>query len=195
MRLGIMLHFFQQWCGINAIQFYSTGIFSSFGKGEFFARILTLAIKLISMIGVVFALLFVDRLGRKPLLYFGNIGMAVCLLLMGLFSEIIDGGVVPPIIFIALFLIFYEASAGPITWVYCGEILDAKPMSACVSSNWTFNIMVVFLFPSLSSLLGISTVFFIYSGVCFLAAIYFKKDLTETKGKSKISIQEMMKNA
>lgn len=167
-----MLFLFQQLCGINAIQNYSTKIFISFGQAEFSARVCTLAIKLFSIFGTTFAFFFVDKFGRKPLLIFGNIGMMICLFLMGLFSDLDEIGLIFPMFLIVTYLLSFEISAGPITWVYCGEILSAKMMSVSVCIKWIFMILVVFTFPLIVNMYGINSIFYIYSFVCGSAIFY-----------------------
>lgn len=134
MRLGCMLNFIQQWSGINAILSYSTEIYGHFG-GVFVARLLTFVTGFINMCATLAVFPIVDKYGRKPLLWIGNLGMAICLFLMGLFSKYIDAGLAPPLIFILLYIVFFEMSSGPLCWIYCGETLAARAMSICVGVN------------------------------------------------------------
>mmetsp|Transcript_19942 Transcript_19942/g.19975 ORF Transcript_19942/g.19975 Transcript_19942/m.19975 type:complete len:256 (+) Transcript_19942:668-1435(+) len=192
MRLGFMLNILQQWSGINAILSYSTTIYSGFGGGKFLARVLTFITGLTNMVATLLVFPLIDKFGRKVLLWTGNLGMAVCLFLMGLFSDYIDAGVGPPLAFILVFLFFFEISSGPLCWVYCGEILAAKAMSLCVGTNWLCVFGVVFLFPIMSSGFGASGTFFFYSGICLFGAIYLMFDIVETRGISKPEIKVML---
>lgn len=66
---------------------------------------------------------FIQKLGRKKMMLLGEIAMAACLVLEGISSLLLAGtGIATRLVFILLFVIAFETSLGPITWIYCGEI-------------------------------------------------------------------------
>lgn len=144
---------------------------------------------LVNMVATLSVLPFVDNFGRKPLLWIGNIGMGICLFFIGIFSDYIDYGYTPALVFILLFLIFFASSSGPLSWVYSGEILTARAMSLCAGMNFFWVTTSLFLFPTMINYWGFSQTFYFYSGICLIAALYYKFDLVETKGKSRTEIK------
>mmetsp|Transcript_11361 Transcript_11361/g.11447 ORF Transcript_11361/g.11447 Transcript_11361/m.11447 type:complete len:441 (-) Transcript_11361:31-1353(-) len=183
-RIGIMLNFIQQWCGINAILGYSTSIFSEFGS-EFVARVFTVLIGLVNMGATLILFPAVNKYGRKPMLWIGSLGMAACLIFDGIFSGPVDATVGPPLAFILIYIVFFETSAGPLCWIVCGEILAPKAMSICLGMNWASATAVVFLFPIMVNAFSMTYTFFFYAGICLISVPYLWFDLIETKGRDK----------
>jgi sugar porter (SP) family MFS transporter len=190
-RLGIMINTLQQWSGVNAIMFYSTVIFESQTGSVFIARVFTLIVGVVNMLATLAVIPFIDKTGRKPLCLVGEVGMSGCLICMGLFSGFIDGGIIATLAFTLLFLCFFEMSLGPVTWIYCGEILNEKGVSVAVATNWIHTFLVVLIFPPLQGAIGITAVFFIYAAFCGLGFIYIFFDMVETKGKTKDEIAKI----
>jgi MFS family permease len=185
-RLGILISLFQQFSGTNAILSFSTTIFNSIGGSTFMSRIVNMA----SALGI-FPL--VERTGRKKLTLIGGVGMAVCLFLMGFFSDVGKGlGHAPPIICILVFIVFYEGSIGPICWIYSGEILGSRAMSVCMFLNWLCTFIVVLTFSPLVTLITMSGAFFVYAGINLLGFFYFFFDMVETKGLDKGQIWTLL---
>jgi MFS family permease len=80
MFIALMLAFFQQITGINAVFYYLPTIFAQAGGGTNAAFKQAVLVGLVNLVMTVVAIRFVDRLGRKPLLLIGATGMAVSLL-------------------------------------------------------------------------------------------------------------------
>ena len=194
MRLGYAVYFLQQFSGINAILTFSTSIFGHLGGGTFMSRVYTLVSGVVLMLPSLFVSSFVDQLGRRALLIAGCVGMSVCLLFTGFFAgPLEDWNILFPVLFILLYILFYGTSIGPICWLYSGEILTPRAMSICVAFSRLFFTTVVFTFPLLKELLGLSIVLWVYTGICFLALVYFSVDMIETKGLSKQEIQKLLR--
>ncbi|CAG9323938.1 unnamed protein product [Blepharisma stoltei] len=187
LRIGCMFNIIYQICGINAILTYSTKIFSDFGD-EFLARVLTLSAGFANMGSALFLFPLIDKYKRKPTLCWGCLGMAICLIFLGAFS-LHYTSMLPHLIFILAYLIFFEISIGPLCWIILGEILDEKESSICYGLCWTAAAVVVFIFPLMYDGIGISITFFIFGGICLLSIIYFWCDLIETRGKSRTELR------
>jgi len=189
LRLGIMIHTLQQWCGVNAIVFYATSIFESLGAGLFTARILTLTVGIVNNLGLFVIVPLIDRFGRKPLCLVGEVGMMVNLVVIGLIAGPLNGSnIAISLTVILIFKAFFTFSLGPIAWIYCGEVLDEKGNSITTVVNWLNVFLVVLLFPYLKAGLGTDNVFYLYSGICLLGFIYLLKEMKETKGLTREQI-------
>lgn len=192
-RLGILISLFQQFSGTNAILSFSTTIFNSIGGSTFMSRIYTCVVGVVNMASALGIFPLVERTGRKKLILIGGVGMAVCLFLMGFFSDVGKGlGHSPPIICILVFIVFYEGSIGPICWIYSGEILGSRAMSVCMFLNWLCTFIVVLTFSPLVTLITMSGAFFVYAGINLLGFFYFFFDMVETKGLDKGQIWTLL---
>ena len=191
-RLGCFINFFQQFSGINAILSYSTTIFGKIGGGDFLARVFTLVVGIVNMVSTLAVFPVIGKVGRKKIILIGGVGMAVSLLIMGIFSSVITEVIAAPIIFIMIFIVFFEGSIGPVCWIYCGEILPTRAMSICVFVNWFCTFIVVFSFPAIVDVIQISGAFFLYAGINLIGFFYFFCDMVETKGLDKAKIKQLL---
>ena len=122
--IGIGLAVFQQITGINAIIYYSDKIFAAagFASAEAQTQATTWAIGAVNVARHAIAIAFIDRLGRRPLLLAGLVGMCVSLTTVGL-AFLSLGTPAPPIagivtlVALVVFIISFAFSLGPVTWV------------------------------------------------------------------------------
>jgi SP family xylose:H+ symportor-like MFS transporter len=136
----------------------------------------------------------VDKLGRKPLLMIGAVGMLLGFILLG-GSLYLDAVGIISLIGVLLFIGSFAMSMGPVTWVLLAEMFPNKirsvAMSIAVAIQWAGNALVTFSFPvivdSEANINGIwnrSLPYFIF-GICIIGIIVFtQKYIFETKGKS-----------
>ena len=192
MRLGIMASVVQEFSGIIPLLAYLTTIFNSFGGGVFLSRSLTAVSGLVKILSVMAVLPFIDKWGRRPIFIWGSIFMGVFTALVGVFSDFVQTSYIVPFLLIELFLVAYEASSGPLCWIYTGEILCPKGMSIAISSNWLFMTTTALTFPFLIDLFGLGITFFIYGGLNFILALYCWVEFIETKGLDKNAIQSLL---
>jgi sugar porter (SP) family MFS transporter len=185
--LGIVLAVFQQWCGINVIFNYATKIFADAGYN------ISDTLKNIAWTGSVnlaftfVALGLVDRRGRRPLMLFGSIGLAVIYMIMGFcYYNQVRGGAMLLLVLAAIAT--YSMSLAPVVWVVISEIFPNRirgaAMSVCVSSLWIACFVLTFTFPILNKELGAAKTFWIYAGICVAGFVFIKTFLPETKGKT-----------
>ena len=190
MRLGTLIHVFQQLSGINAIVFYTSLIFLSFGKGEMFARILTAFSSGSRALAMVFFIPFIDKVSKKSVLVYGTALMGVCLLVLGLTDKT---GIIPLFIF---FIFFYFAlfanSIGPITWIYSSLVMSDKGLAFAIATNWTVAGFLVLGFPFLINGIGLAYSFLIFAFLNIVGAIYFALDMVDSTGLSKQELRKLL---
>ena len=183
--IGIMLSVFQQVVGINAVLYYAPRIFESMGMGNPMFQTVLMGIVNISF--TLVAIFTVEKLGRKPLLITGSLGMALGALGVAL-ADIVPGmpglvGVVSVMVYSASFMF----SWGPICWVLISEIFPNTIRSAAVAiavaAQWISNFAVSSTFvPMYSWSPGFT--YGLYCFFCVVAAVFVWKLVPETKGKT-----------
>jgi MFS transporter, SP family, xylose:H+ symportor len=197
--VGIGLSILQQLTGINAILYYAPEIFKSLGNSTDVSLMQTSILGVVNLIFTLLAIKLVDRMGRKPLLYIGSIGMTISLAAVGLFIyyELIGNLVLP---FLILFMASFSISWGPIVWVLLSEIFPNKIRSLALAISvfiqWVVNFLVTQFFPFLVENLWLKDnfngafPFYLFSLICFLSFIFVWKNIPETKNKT---LEEMDK--
>ncbi|XP_016077356.1 PREDICTED: solute carrier family 2, facilitated glucose transporter member 3 [Miniopterus natalensis] len=186
--ISIMLQLSQQLSGINAVFYYSTGIFQDAGVKEPIYP--TIGAGVVNTIFTVVSLFLVERAGRRTLHMIGLGGMAFCSILMTislLLKDEYSWMTYVCIGAIMVFVAFFEIGPGPIPWFIVAELFSQGPRPAAMAvagcSNWTSNFLVGLLFPSAAFYLG-AYVFIVFTGflVIFLVFTFFK--VPETRGRT-----------
>ncbi|MFA5085839.1 MAG: sugar porter family MFS transporter, partial [Candidatus Omnitrophota bacterium] len=199
--VGIALAFFQQMTGINTIIYYAPTIFEFAGfESHKVAILATVGVGVVNVLMTVVAIWFIDRLGRKPLLYIGMTGMAISLGLIGLaFNMPSMTGALKTVT--VLSVIFYIASfaisLGPIFWLMIAEIyplnVRGRAMSLATVANWGFNAIVASTFLTLTEKLGKAGTFWFYAVICAIGIAFCYFYVPETKGHSLEEIEEHLR--
>jgi sugar porter (SP) family MFS transporter len=191
--LGIGLAVFQQWCGINVIFTYAEEIFSAAGYD------ISDTLKNIAWTGSVnmaftfVALALVDKRGRRPLMLFGSISLAVIYTALGIcYHTHVTGW--PMLVLVLGAIACYSMSLAPVVWVVISEIFPNRirgaAMSIAVGSLWIACFVLTYTFPILNKKLGPAGTFWIYAAICFAGFIFIKLCLPETKGKTLEEIEK-----
>jgi SP family sugar porter-like MFS transporter len=187
LTIGIVLAFFQQWCGINIIFNYAEEIFSAAGYtvGDMLFNIVITGS--VNLIFTFLAMKTVDSWGRRKLMLFGASGLAIVYALLGAAYFFGFSGW-PVLVLVIGAIAIYAMSLAPITWVVLSEIfpnrLRGMAMSIATFSLWIASFILVFTFPIMNSELGSYGTFWVYSLICVGGFIFVNKKLPETKGKS-----------
>lgn len=195
--IGIGIMFVQIATGINAIIYYAPTIFKSLGfSSNQDVLFITVFIGLINFLMTFVAFIFVDKLGRKPLLYIGLSGMLVSLLVLSsVFVFDFDIMKYLAIAFCAIYIISFSMSIGPIALLLVSEIFPLKyrgsAMSIAIIANFIFNFIVTGLFPISLDSLGGSVTFLIFALICVISILFVYFVVPETKG---ISLEQIQKN-
>lgn len=192
--VGIGLAILQQTMGINTIIYYTPTTLTNVGFGAQGAAIANIAIGVMNIIAGLFAIYYADRLGRKPLLLFGAIGTTLALTTLALTSLLaptptsIGAVAIVTLSCLALYILFFQASWGPMVWVMLGEIFPLGVRGAgtglAIFLLWGANFLVAQTFPSILAALGVGWTFAIFAFICFLAIIFVWSLVPETKNRS-----------
>lgn len=187
--LGAMLGFIQQVTGINTIIYYAPTIFQMAGFHDASSSILaTVGIGVVNVLATIFAIAFIDRLGRRPLLLTGLVGM--CLSLVGV-SLAFHGGAGDILRWVALtctftFIICFAFSLGAILWLMVSEIFPLEvrgaAMGVAVFSCWFWNFVVSSTFLTLLNAMGPTKTFLLYALMCVVSFVFCYLKTPETSG-------------
>ncbi|WP_062641744.1 sugar porter family MFS transporter [Streptomyces maremycinicus] len=192
--VGIGLSVFQQFVGINVAFYYSSTLWQSVGVDPTDSFFYSFTTSIINIIGTVIAMIFVDRVGRKPLALIGSVGMVIGLGLEAwAFSfDLVDGKLPATQGWIALiaahvFVLFFALSWGVVVWVFLGEMfpnrIRAAALGVAASAQWIANWAITASFPSLADW-NLSATYVIYTAFAALSIPFVLKYVKETKGKS-----------
>lgn len=193
LMIGIVLAVFQQWSGINIIFNYADEIFKAAGYGvsdTLFNIVITGSVNLIFTLVAMFT---VDKWGRKKLMLFGSIGLAMSYVLLGsAFYFQIKGIAVLSLVVIGIGI--YAMSLAPITWVILSEIFPNRIRGAAMAmatfALWVACFVLTYTFPLLNKSLGAAGTFWVYALVCLAGFVFILLTLPETKGKSLEQIEK-----
>lgn len=195
--IGILLSVFQQFVGINVALYYAPRIFESMGAGRDASLMQTIIMGLVNVIFTVIAIVTVDKVGRKPLLIIGSIGMTIGMFgVAGLayFEQIGTATLVFIIIYTASFMM----SWGPVVWVLLSEIFPNKirgqALAIAVAFQWAANYFVSSTYPPMMEVSGAMT-YGIYGLMSILSALFVWKFIPETKGKSLEELEIILKKS
>lgn len=185
--VGIILAVFQQFCGINVVFNYTSTIFESVGANLDRQLFETIAIGLVNLVFTLVAMWQVDKLGRRPLMLFGSLGLSVVYIILAfLLQHQYPAGLVS--IFVLLAISMYAISLAPVTWVLISEIFPNKirgvASSVAIVSLWAAYFILVFTFPILAEKLGTYGPFYLYAAICFAGFLFIRKKVRETKGQT-----------
>ncbi|MGC6437842.1 MAG: sugar porter family MFS transporter [Flavobacteriaceae bacterium] len=193
--IGSTLSILQQFTGINAVLYYGADIFEKalgFGQDDVLKQQVLLAF--INVVFTLVAMYSVDKLGRKPLIYAGSIGMIIGFLLLGVTLQQEFVGVLS-LMGVLIFIGSFSLSMGPVVWVLLSEMFPNKirsvAMSVAVASQWGANYIVSQSFPMVmgsdlnnSPSWNGSLPYFIFIGFILIIVIITHQFVPETKGKS-----------
>ena len=186
--IGVLVAILQQITGINSVFFYAPMIFEQSGIGTDASFLQAVLVGLVNLVFTVLAILFIDRLGRRPLLGIGLTGIAACMLLLSYGFGAADMN--PTIILVGIlgFVASFAISLGPVMWVLFSELFPNRVRGLAISFVGLINSAVSFLvqliFPWELENLGNSLTFLIYGLFAIVGLILVMRLLPETKGKS-----------
>lgn len=200
--VGIALAFFQQVTGINTIIYYAPTIFEFAGFSSHKVSILaTVGVGLVNVLMTLVAIWFLDRLGRKPLLYIGMTGMAISLGILGFaFNTPTMAGSLKLLTVLSVvgYIASFAISLGPIFWLIIAEIyplnVRGRAMSLATVANWGCNMVVAYTFLTLTEKLGKAGAFWFYGAVCVLGIVFCYFFVPETKGYTLEKIEAYLRS-
>ena len=197
--IAVVLMACSQFCGINAIMYYSTKIFATAGGSTATAFNSSVWVGLINFAFTFVAIGFVDRAGRRPLLLIGTAVQVVALAAVGwMFHAHIQG--TPLLICVVLFIAAFAMALGPVGWLFCAEVFPNKvrgrAMSLAALTVWVSCYIVAQTFPMLNDnpVIGPAKTFWAYAIVSLFAFTFVFIFLPETKGRTLEQIEKMWGN-
>ena len=190
--VGIMLSVFQQAIGINAVLYYAPRIFGDMGMDN--PMVQTVIMGIVNISFTLIAVFTVEKLGRKPLLIIGSIGMGVGAIMVAITFGNNDFRMIT-MLGIMLYSASFMMSWGPICWVLIAEIfpntIRGKAVAIAVAFQWIFNWIVSSTFVPMFNMhlvegdhFGHWFTYSLYGAICILAALFVWRMVPETKGKT-----------
>lgn len=181
--VGILLSVFQQAIGINAVLYYAPRIFEKIGGGGD-SMMQTVVMGCVNIVFTLVAIFTVEKVGRKPLLIVGSVGMAIGAFSVALCDELHVEGILP-VLSIIVYAAFFMMSWGPICWVLISEIfpntIRSQAVAIAVAFQWIFNYLVSSTFPALYEF-SPGFAYGLYGVICVIAALFVWRMVPETKG-------------
>jgi len=201
--IGIFVGIFSQLTGIGVVFYYSSQIFSIAGFSSDSSMIQSVILGVTNLIFTITAMTIIDKVGRKKLLLFGQLGMVVVL---GLFAYGLLTGNIAGYWLVALlvaYIAFFAASQGVVIWVLLSEmfpnVIRSRGASIGSFANWVISASLNFLFPIVIGFFGItqaaqqkgmSYAFIFLAITTLIGFVYLKKYIIETNGKTLEQIEK-----
>lgn len=201
--VGIGLAVLQQLVGINVVFYYGAVLWQSVGFSESDALLINVISGLVSIGACLITICLVDRIGRKPLLWIGSVGMAVTLTIISITFAMAavgsDGelnlsdteGLVA-LVSANLYVFFFNSSWGPIMWVMLGEMFSnqirGSGLAVAGLFQWGANFGITMTFPILLGSIGLGFTYGFYAVSAFVSIFFVLKYVNETKG---IELEDM----
>jgi SP family sugar:H+ symporter-like MFS transporter len=195
--VGIGLATFQQLVGINVVFYYGAVLWQAVGFSEADSLKINILSGTLSIAACLLAIFLIDRIGRKPLLLIGSIGMAVTLSVLTVAfatGDLTDNTLhLAPnvgrlaLISANLYVIFFNLSWGPVMWVMLGEMfpnqIRGSGLAVSGAAQWTANFLISVSFPVLAKTIGLPITYGFYAACAFISIVFVVKMVHETRGR------------
>jgi len=194
--VGVGLATFQQLVGINVVFYYGAVLWQAVGFSEADSLKINILSGTLSIAACLVAIFLIDRIGRKPLLLIGSIGMAATL---GILTIAFATGdltnntlhLAPHIGVLALisanlYVVFFNLSWGPVMWVMLGEMfpnqIRGSGLAVSGAAQWSANFLISVSFPVLAKSIGLPITYGFYAACAFVSIFFVLKMVHETRG-------------
>jgi sugar porter (SP) family MFS transporter len=188
--LALLIAFFNQLSGINAVLYFAPRIFEMTGLGAKAALLQSGGIGVTNLLFTFVGLWLIDHLGRRTLLYLGSVGYIVSLGLTSWAFFTGHFGIVPACIF--AFIAAHAAGQGAVIWVFISEIFPnrqrAEGQALGSFTHWLFAALLTTVFPAMASAFKPGFIFLLFCGMMVLQLIWVWRMVPETKG---VPLEEM----
>ena len=198
MWVGIGLATFQQLVGINVVFYYGAVLWQAVGFSESDALLINVLSGALSIGACLVAIALIDRIGRKPLLWIGSIGMTVSLALVA--AAFADAGLdagghlvlsqaagILALVAANVYVVFFNMSWGPAMWVMLGEMfpnqIRGSSLAVAGAAQWMSNFAITVSFPLLLTGIGLAGAYGLYAVAAALSAWFVFRCVRETRGK------------
>ncbi len=195
--VGIGLAVFQQLVGINVVFYYGAVLWQAVGFSEADALKINIVSGTVSILACLLSIALIDKLGRRPLLLIGSLGMTVTLgILAWAFAQgtIVEGHVTLPagvgttaLLAANIYVVFFNLSWGPVMWVMLGEMfpnqMRGSALAVAGAAQWLANFAVSSSFPWLAQNIGLPVTYAAYTLFALLSFGFVLRAVHETKGR------------
>lgn len=186
--LAVMIAFFNQMSGINAVIYFAPRVFELAGISKQGAFLQSVGVGLVNLVFTMLGLYLIDRLGRKILMLIGSIGYIISLVSVAaaFYMNHVGGMIVPLLLF--LFIASHAIGQGAVIWVLISEVFPnsvrAYGQSLGASTHWIMAAIITTLFPILAVKIGPAPIFAFFAFMMVLQLLWVIFIMPETKGKS-----------
>ncbi|MEL7313008.1 MAG: MFS transporter, partial [Pseudomonadota bacterium] len=195
--VGIGLAVFQQLVGINVIFYYGSVLWEFVGFTEEDSLLTNVIMGSVSILACLVAIALIDRVGRKPLLLIGSIGMAITLAIMAVaFSQatVTETGLelsrtlgASALLSAVAYVALFNFSWGPVMWVLLGEMfpnqLRGSGLAVSGFAQWIANFAITMTFPIMLAGTGLTSAYGFYALSAAISVIFVRQLVRETRGK------------
>jgi SP family sugar:H+ symporter-like MFS transporter len=196
--VGIGLATFQQLVGINVVFYYGAVLWQAVGFSENDALLINVLSGALSIGACLVTVVLIDRIGRRPLLWIGSLGMAATLGLMTLaFAtgsldasgrlQLSDAMGMLALVAANAYVVFFNASWGPVMWVMLGEMfpnqIRGSGLAVAGAAQWTSNFAITMTFPILLASIGLAVTYGLYALAAVVSVFFVLRYVHETKGR------------
>lgn len=190
--LAFLFALFNQVSGINAVIYYAPRIFSDAGLAERSALLSSVGIGLVNLIFTMLGLTWIDRFGRRFLMYIGSMGYILSLSGVALaFYTGVSGGILIPVL-LFVFIASHAIGQGAVIWVFISEIFPnsvrAYGNSLGSTTHWVFAALIAAGFPWMAGHFGQAPIFATFAVMMVFQLLFVWKIMPETKG---VSLEEL----
>jgi len=197
--VGVALSVFQQFVGINVVFYYGSELWQAAGFDESQSLFINVLAGTTNIVSTFIAIALVDKIGRKPLLLVGSIGMFISLsVLTYIFGSagldeagklaLSDNMGTFALIMANLFVVFFGLSWGPVVWVLLGEMFNNRirgaALAVAASAQWIANFAITMTFPIMLANIGLAGAYGFYALSAFISIFFVVKYIKETRGKT-----------
>jgi len=198
LTISLSLMLFQQFSGINAVIFYAQSIFEAAGS-TLAPSLCTIIVGVVQVVMTVASALLIEKAGRRLLLLQSSVVMGLCLIMLGVYFQLKEGGSdvenisFLPLASVVLFIVSFSLGLGPLPWLLMGELFasEVKGIASAIAVmfNWTLVFIITKTFSMMCIAWGTGPTFYFFASFMVVGTIFTFVKVPETKGKSNAQIQ------
>lgn len=186
---GVMVAFFQQFMGANAIFYYIPLIVEkASGQAASDALLWPIIQGVILVLGALLYMAIAEKFNRRGLLMMGGTVMGLSFILPAVINSFMDTNPMMIVVFLSIFVAFYAFTWAPLTWVLVGEVfplaIRGRASGLASSMNWVGSFVVALVFPIMTASMSQEAVFAVFGVICVLGVLFVRFCVPETRGHS-----------